>query len=413
MSDAFAEKLASHLQNAVDQLNAIPGIKTTNRNNAILYPAVSRATTLISSVCAYMLTNGGMQVRDRDDNLVDTRGAKNVLMLFEGAPDGFTPAHTFWEDVISDYCLEGSGLIEITRVNGRVSMLNRLVPNSCNIDWNRSTGMPIYKCYRAFDYEGDYRVLPHTSVIHARIPILQRSEMQGNITSRAMFPQSPLAIIADAVSTGLKQNKVLLDWFKTSGRNTVHIALDTEDAMTLTVDQKKILKKAIETRMNEGSVVVTVGGEMKNVDTTPRGDDVNTIRQMMIEETARFYGLPLPLMSVPVGQWSRGINEQVMKMAWRTGFSTHFFRIEAALSNALLPKGHRFKADNTEFIRGDASGIAELIMATQGDAQRNPVASRAELRHVAGFPKNPEEEIEDTIMRVDPMQNTGGNSNER
>ena len=106
-----------------------------------------------------------------------------------------------------------------------------------------------------------------------------------------------------------------------------------------------------------------------------------------MEEIARIYGLPLPLLSAPLGQWTRGVNEQVMKMAWRTGVRPHLDRFLGALKTRLLLPGERFEVDPSEFVRGDAGGISDMLTAMQGDAQRNPVASERELRHIAGLPR--------------------------
>ena len=117
------------------------------------------------------------------------------------------------------------------------------------------------------------------------------------------------------------------------------------------------------------------------------------LREFQVQEIARFFGYPLPLVSMPIGQWTRGVNEQVMQMAWRTGFRTHLDRLLSVLSLGLLPMGERFEPDPTAFVRGDSASMAELVMALQGDAQRDPVASRSELRHMSGLPNEPPQPI--------------------
>ena len=87
-----------------------------------------------------------------------------------------------------------------------------------------------------------------------------------------------------------------------------------------------------------------------------------------------------------------------MKMAWRTGIRLHLDRFLAPYKTRLLLPGERFEVDPSEFVRGDASGIAELVRVLQGDAQHNPVASREELRHISGLPREPDGEITPTVV---------------
>ena len=150
------------------------------------------------------------------------------------------------------------------------------------------------------------------------------------------------------------------------------------------------MHRMVEERLEKSKSFSSFGATVTEIKEPPVHESVVAGRSYQVEEVARFYGLPMPLMSAPIGQWTRGINEQVMKMAWRTGIRPHLDRLLKSLQTRLLQPGERFEPDPTDMIRGDGSAIAELTNAWQGDAQRNPIASREEIRHMAGLPRTPE-----------------------
>ena len=186
--------------------------------------------------------------------------------------------------------------------------------------------------------------------------------------------------------------------FKNAPRANVVIGYDLEKAglKDMTPDQRKEVTDTVAETLMKTPAFAAMGGELMEISAAPVHEHALEARSQMVEEVARFYGLPLPILSAPIGQWTRGVNEQVMKMAWRTGVRPHLDRLLSAFQTRLLMPGERFEVDPTEFVRGDAAGISEMLMATQGDSQRDPVASRPELRRIAGLPRVPDGEIAKT-----------------
>ena len=106
-----------------------------------------------------------------------------------------------------------------------------------------------------------------------------------------------------------------------------------------------------------------------------------------------------------VTEWGQGI-EQLAKLFFRFGARQHLERLLAALQVRLLRSGDRFHVDTTDLLRGDSAAIKEMVMALQGDAQRAPVATREELRHIAGLTVDPVGEFRDPPKPGNPPVDT-------
>ena len=397
--DPFIKKLAESIASIQSQYEGLTS-HVQSRDYAIKFPAISRCTFIISNIIASLLCNGSLEVRDHNDKKIDSRRTQNILRLFTGKPDRLFPAFTFFEDCVADYCLDGNALIATDRLGSQIKYLHRYnSKDAYNKLQTSSSGLFDYYAYKAFSFDGALEIIPSSRMIHVRLPILQSSSRSNSGDTRMLFAISPTILISEAIRIGRKQE---LSLSKLLDKPTMHVNFDQELATRLSDDQKKDIKAKIQEEDTSGQVLVTFGADSNAIN--PSVQESKEQRSYQVEETARFYGLPMPLLSVPVGQWSRGINEQIMKLAWRTGLNLHFNRFSYTLGTHLLHEGEYFRPDVTEFIRGDASGTAELVNATQGDAQRNPILSRGELRHMTGAPREPEDDIKDTVV---PGSETG------
>ena len=396
--DPFIKKLAESIASIQSQYEGLTS-HVQSRDYAIKFPAISRCTFIISNIIASLLCNGSLEVRDHNDKKIDTRRTQNILKLFTGKPDRLFPAFTFFEDCVADYCLDGNSLIATDRLGSQIKYMHRYSSRDAYTKLqNSSSSLFDYYAYKAFSMDGALEIIPSPRMAHVRFPILQSSGRSNSANSRMLFAIAPTILISEAIRIGRKQELSLSKWLD---KPTMHVNFDQELATRLSEEQKKDIKAKIREEDTSGQVLVTFGGDSSPIN--PPIQETKEQRNYQVEEIARFYGMPMPLLSVPVGQWSRGINEQIMKLAWRTGLNLHFNRFSYTLGTHLLNEGEYFRPDVTEFIRGDASGIAELANATQGDAQRNPILSRGELRHMTGAPREPEDDIKDTVI---PGMNT-------
>ena len=396
-TDTIFEELAAHIAAQTQGAEGV-GPFLTGRDVAVQYVTLSRAVTLISALCAALISTGGLTVRDRQDNLIDNRRTRKILQVLSHSPDGGeTSSFSFIEDVFADYCLDGNALISADHeIQGGLRGLTRYSPFDAFVT-QEAAGPSMYTVKPVNRTDGAQVMIPARAMVHMRWPMLRRNTNTGG---RNRFAQPTTALLSRALGIGISQEDYIGWWFREAPKSGLHFDITAPEGVQFTREQMERLQKNIEERAKAGRAVVTQATKSARLSSTAQDSDVKELREFQVREIAGFFGLPLPLLSMSIGQWTRGINEQVMKMAWRTGIKPHLDRFLAVLALGLLQPGERFYPDIADFVRGDSASTAELVMALQGDAQRNPTASRSELRHLSGLPHEPAEPIADTVVNV-------------
>ena len=400
----FIAQLATHLaaqQFGDGDLPDTLQFSGSQRDRFIRFPPLFRAVSIISSLCAQMMCNGGMTVRNADDAKVVNRRTSRILELLGHSPDGgITPAENFVEDVMADYLLDGNALVEAMMMPNMVPI--GLVRYRSHGAFTVQDGGPVaYRAQRALSTDGMLYTISARDMIHTRWPLLRRGYLAEH--HRMYFAASPVSLFARQFVTGLIQDAYLQGRFNKAPLTGLLVNYEVGDDKTggrptPTPVQIKEIGETLAEMAKKSGVITGYGSRGMEVTGTPVHEHTLAARAQLVEEIARIYGLPLPLLSAPLGQWTRGVNEQVMKMAWRTGVRPHLDRFLGALKTRLLLPGERFEVDPSEFVRGDAGGISDMLTAMQGDAQRNPVASERELRHIAGLPREPDGTIKPTVQ---------------
>ncbi len=395
--DPVLEQLALHLSAQAFGDGELPDGLTVpggQRDRFIRLTPLSRAVDIICALTAQMVCNGGLTVRDRMDNKIENRRTTAALNLLSHSPDGgLTPASTFVEDVMADYLLDGNGLVVPTMAGMSMVplMLTRYRPHGAHTV--RDGGPLTYLAMRAHS-SGTLEQIPGRDMMHIRWPLKQRGHLGED--GREYFAVAPVTLFARAMVTAILQDTYTQNRYRRAPSAQVAINYNPEIAPNMSPEQRAEVQATVAKRLLDSPALVSFGADAMQIDSAPTHEHVIAARAFQVQEAARIYGLPLPLLSAPIGQWTRGVNEQVMKMAWRTGVSVHLNRFLAAFQTRLLVPGERFVVDPTEFVRGDASGISEMLMAAQGDSQRDPVASNRELRHMMDLPREPDGPITPT-----------------
>ena len=384
--DALLEQLARHLaaqafgDGEITEGTAVPG---GQRDRFIRYTPLGRAVSLVSGFMSQLLCGSALTIRDREDNLVNGRRTDRIMELLTHSPDGgVTPGHTFIEDCASDYLLDGNALIRPTMLSNMMpAMLTRYRPHGAHTV--RDGGPLAYQAQPAHGV-GELETIPARDMMHIRWPLMQRGQLGEH--GREHFAVAPVTLFARALITGMLQDAYARGRFEKAPLAALLLSHENERLEKMEPKQKAQLLEVASQMLANSPVLASLQVKGTELAASPVHEHVIASRDFQVREVAAMYGLPLPLMSAPIGQWTRGVNEQVMKMAWRSGVRQHVDRFLAPFKTRLLLPGERFEVDPAEMVRGDASSIAELVMALQGDAQRDPVASRNELRRISGLP---------------------------
>ena len=366
------------------------------RDVAVSYATLNRCVTLIAGTVAQLVAGGTLRVVDADGRRRTSRQAERVLELLSGSPDGgTTPSSSFIEDVVADYCLDGNALLVPTvSGDGTVRRLRRMSPWDADVTYARS-GEPIY---RLTTVDGPLATEYHAArdVVHIRWPRLLRS---GRTRSTCEgFALAPVVALRPALDIGLQGDRYIQRWFSGGAQSKLHINVATPPHVAqLNTKQRQELVDYVKLAVRSREPLVTFDTTSNTIQDTPQDRQAKELRQFQVQEISRVYGIPSPLINVDITNWGSGI-EQLAKLFFRFGLRQHLDRVLAPLQVRLLAPGDRFWVDTSDLLRGDADAIGTLLTALQGDAQHTPIATREELRHLAGLPRDVDGNFETPLL---------------
>ena len=357
-----------------------------SRNTAVSYATLNRCVTLISGMVACLVTGGNLGIVDPDGRRRRGRREESLLEVFATSCDrGITSSHSFVEDALADYCLDGNFLAVPAVSNGVVMGFRRMSPWDADRVYS-TEGEPVYRMTPADgSYATEWRAA--RDVIHARWPRLLRHS--GGSSTREGFALSPVIALRPALEIGVRGDQYIREWFSNGAQSNLHLDFPTpEGKQPLNKGQREEVLGWVQKFSKSREPLVTFGGKSTKIEDTPQDSEARGLREFQVQEIAKVYGVPAPLLGVDVTEWGQGI-EQLAKLFWRFGARQHLERFLAPFQNSLLRPGDRFHIDTTDILRGDSAAIKEMVMALQGDAQRAPIATREELRRIAGLTVDP------------------------
>lgn len=379
----------------------------TDRDTAILNPALVRCASLISAVIAKLVTNGSMRVHDADGNIVDTPKSRRILTLFNESLDGIDDSSTTIEDLVVDYCLEGNSLAKLNfNTAGTINSIHRLDAFSAEVV-RTSDGNFVYRATTALATGSDeiMETISARNIAHARFPMMQRSSGGGTISRSIRFSAAPITLINKAINIAILEEAGINEFYTRGQRSNLGIGYPEK----LSADQQRELRNAYQQIQKTSSpFIVDQGATFTNIKNTASNADSLGLREFQVAEVSRIFGIPGPLLNQNTTSWGQGIAE-LAKLAWRFGLSQHTERFLAPYNFRLLGTGQRFKVDASDLLRGDVAAMARLLTAVKRSAQQDETMTVEEQRMFLGLPKTPisgvlREAVNDTMEPDAPME---------
>ena len=363
-----------------------PGLRGSqiSRDSAISYATLNRCVTLISAVCAQLLSSGNLHVVDRKKRRRTSPRINRVLELFETSPDGGdTAAYSWIEDCLSDYLLDGNNIV-LPRISdsGYLSKYHRMSSWDTDVSYSRK-GEKVYRLVSVDSPEEGTTYAAARDIIHVRWPrLLRYSRTRSTKEGLAL---SPVVALRPALDIGMRGDQYIRQWFTSGAHSKLHVDFAPDPGTKpLTPKQRKELRDWVREYSSGRQPLVTFGGKSSRIDDTPQDRQAKELREFQIHEVAKVFGVPAPLLGIMVTEWGQGI-EQLAKLFYRFGARLHLDRYLSPFKTRLLKSDEFFFVDVTEFLRGDSDAIHKMVMSIQGDAQRPPLATTDESRHVAGL----------------------------
>ena len=176
----FRPQIKSSLADPGPDLYALFGLTPTatgvtiSAQDALRVPAVAAAIRLISEAAASLDVSVKQRAGDGSETAVQDHPANALLTGFANDwTSGFELIRDLVIDALSD---DRGGLVWVNRVNGEPFELIRFRTGVFNVDYNQTTGEPIYRI--------ENRLTPLADVVHLRSP----------------FRQSPLTAAREAIA---------------------------------------------------------------------------------------------------------------------------------------------------------------------------------------------------------------------
>lgn len=372
---------------------------SVNRSSAATYSAFNRCVTLIAGAIAHIMTqNHHLRIVDADSKTVKSRRANRVLETLMHSPDGgATSAVTFIEDVVVDYLTDGNALVyPNVSTDGMLQGFRRMSSYDSEMIYSDS-GRKVYRTYPAEGRSQDQEYISARELMHIRWPHLLR---YGRTRStRRGFALSPVYAMRPAITIGMAADRWVQSYFGSNGAVKSQIAITYDEF--LEPDQREQVLAAVAKYVNSRlPLVVPGGGKVNYMKETAQDAEAEKLRTFQVREVSRVYGVPPPLLGESITQWGQGLL-QLTKLFYSQCVVHHLNRVLGAFKARLLQPGQYFTVDSTAFLGADEEGLARLIMAIGGDAQRVPVATREEMRRMIGLPRDHMGEFREKENAVD------------
>ena len=367
------------------------------REKAMGYVPFARSINLIASQCAEVIANTA-RVVDMTGDVITTEQSKRALAFLQHSPDGVHNAQAWLKDLFFDLLIEGNAVVYAVPVpmsDGATKMRSRLVrlnalSASARIS-DHSMGWPSL-VYQGTPYgiAVTYDVYSHRDIIHVKYeaPNLQRTTSSDealtfdNSDLKFNFSPAPVTHLSKAIKIGIEADNWVGDFFDNAAKNNMVVSFPQDMSLK---DQKAFLKYWRKTETNHRYPILGFGGAQVSVlNQTPQEAEAKELREYQVQEVARYYGIPAPLIGSHVTQWGSGI-EQLARLFYRYGLRFPLGQFLDAFSFRLLPKGQRFEVDSLSEVKGDMSAMTALLSAARPGPNGPATISRREMRAMLGL----------------------------
>ena len=376
--------------------------------------ALIRCISLASSLMAQLITQGGLRVVDQTGKRVKTRKVVRLMDLLMTSPDDRLSAYTFFEAIASDQLYQGNSLVRVVRgANGPVALRRQSVFDATtNITRN---GLDY--TYQSRNWDQPYERIvetPRRDMVHSVWGSLLPS---SNSSTRTHFAIPVVSILRRATEVAAEGEQYVLEYFKSASAMSPY-AIKKKGQHTK--EQLEEAQQRINQKKGRNPLLIANDMDIMELNTKAQDSETKELRLFQIEEIARVFGIPGPLVGVlSASAWGSGIAE-LGKYAYRFGVQQHTQRLLAAFSHKLLEKGQRFEVDPISIVRSDPAALAGLIATGLGGPNNPAIITREEGRNWLGLPRDPDGEYPEfnpkgtpteTSSDVSPSDNNG-NDNE-
>ena len=386
-SSANVAQLEEMLQMGLLSGGSVSGIFAVKVGGSLVvpysYPILTRCISLISALIAQLVTCGGLSVVDKQTGkrvpITSGQKAGRAIELLTSSPDGRLTAYQWVESTAADLLTMSNFIVRLERdSSGMVTAMYRQAMSDIRIEETKSD--IVYVCR---DWNGDIgtaQYLPRYDVAHSYWASMN---LISNESADRRYLATPiLQLLRSSLEVGLAGEKYVKDWFK-GGAGQAPYAIIAK--AKIADDGRKLLEDLINRRTDRTPLVLGQDTTVVPLNNIPQRKETADLRVFQMEEIARVYGLPPPLVGQNVTSWGAGIAE-LGRFGWRFGVRQHIDRYLSGLEQRLLEPGHAFRVNPLDITRGSPEQLGEFIAKALGSPNSAGYMTIEEAREMVGLP---------------------------
>lgn len=352
--------------------NGVSGFTSVNGNKAMANMALFRCVTLISQ-CIGMLPLNLIS----NDDARQVQSAHPVHKLLKKKPNSWQTAFEFKTLLQSWVLQEGNAYARIIRSGKRVLQLIPMHPSSVEPvqqeDWSL-----IYKYTRK---DGSVIELPASEVFHLRD--FSNDGLVG--VSRVKLAKKALNIAFDSEEAA---NRIFKDGVMAGGALSAPNALSDAAYNRL---NDSLLDKHSGAKNAGKFLILEEGLKAEKWANTAVDAQLLQNRNHQIEEIARLFGVPRPLLMMDDTSWGSGISELGIFFV-KYGLLPWFTLWEQAIERTFLTDQEldqlMFKFNPGALLRGSLKDQADFFSKALGAGGTQPWMTQNEVRDISDLPKS-------------------------
>ncbi|MTH96651.1 phage portal protein [Roseibium sp. RKSG952] len=299
-----------------------------------------------------------------------------AFRLLHRKPNDWQTAFEFRSLMQQWALIHGNAYARIVRSRGRIIQLVPMNPTQVTVEQKLLGGKLTYKYARA---DGGEVILQAQEVFHLRNGI-----SPDGISGMSLVEKS-----AEAIALAIQTEKAAARLFKSG----VIAGSVLKTPGKLSPEIRENLKASLEERRGaenaHKSMLLEEGLEFADVSGTGRDNQHLETRKHQIDEIARPYGVPRPLLGVDETSWGSGI-DVLGQLFVRYALNPWFVAWEQAIERDILSDQ---EADEIEakfnpgaLLRGNAKDQAEFFAKALGSGGHQPWMSTDEIRELSDLP---------------------------
>lgn len=293
------------------------------------------------------------------------------VLMYE--PNSYQTATEFKRLMESRVLTKGNAYARIVRSRNRISALLPIDPSGANVKV-AADGSISY----AFTLNNSYFELPQSEIFHLR-----------GFSSDGIVGLSMISLAEDAIGLSREAANSLLRIYKTglsAGGFLTHPARLSKEARATLKDDMESYSGS----HNAGKyLVLDEGMKAERIESTARDAQMIETAKHQIEDIARFFGVPRPLMGMEDTSWGSGV-EQLAILFVRFALAPSFVNWEQGVQRSLLTREEKrlyvADFDERELLRGSMKDQAEFFAKASGAGGHRPWMAPNEIREHTGLP---------------------------